>query len=183
MGGAPEGAPDDRLLMVGVVRKPHGIRGELFVELETDRPEAVFVPGRVVQLGDERGRPSGDRLTLEKVRPFKGGVLVRVAEHPTRDAALELLRGRTLLLPVAEVPPLDEDEVFLHDLVGLRVVAEGEAVGVVVDVTAIASGDLLVVRREGKRDLYVPFVREIVRDVDLQRRVVELDAPPGLLEL
>jgi 16S rRNA processing protein RimM len=183
MSVVPVSGPDDRMLIVGTIRKPHGIRGELVVELETDRPDAVFVPGRSLRLGDAQGRPSDGVLTVERARPFKGGLLVRTAEHQRLDEAVQALRGRTLLLASSEVSPLDEDEVFLHDLVGLTAVAEGQKVGVVVDVTSLPSGLLLVVRRKGKSDLYIPFVRQIVSHVDLERQVVELDPPPGLLEL
>ena len=172
-----------RWLIVGAVQKPHGIKGELFVRVETDHPGAVFTPGRALLLGDATGKPSGGVLTIERVRPFKGGVLVKVAEHAGRDDTLEALRGRTLLIPAHEAAPLDEDETFVHDLMGLRVVAAGETVGRVGEVYEAPGGWYLGVAREGRRELLLPFVREMVKRVDPAEGVLEVELPAGLLEL
>jgi 16S rRNA processing protein RimM len=171
-------------LIVGTVQKPHGIKGELFVRLETDRPGEVFAPGRVLRLGDGAGRPAEEALTVERARAFKGGMLVKVAEHGGRDEALEALRGRTLLIPREEAAAPAEDEVFYHQLLGMRVVtaAEGE-VGTVREVYDAPSGPLLSVEREGRKELLVPFVRETIRRVDPVEKVLELDLPAGLVEL
>lgn len=170
-------------LAVGTVQKPHGIRGELSVKVETDRPDAVFTPGRVLLLGDAEGTPSGGTLTVERARPFKGGFLVKAAGLTSRTPEVEALRGRSLLIPAAEAAPLDEGEVFFHQLVGMRVVAGEEEVGTVADVYEAPSGHLLSVRRPGKKELMLPFVGEIVRRVDVEARVLEIEPPPGLLEL
>jgi 16S rRNA processing protein RimM len=170
-------------LIVGAVQKPHGIKGELFVRVETDHPDDVFGAGRVLLLGDAQGRPSGGTLTVERARPFKGGLLLKTAEHTGRDGAIEELRGASLLIDEAEARPLAEDEAFVHQLVGLRVEAAGEGVGTVADVYETAAGWYLGVRREGKQELLVPFVRELVRRVDPAAGVVEVELPAGLLDL
>lgn len=171
-------------LIVGTVQKPHGIKGELFVRLETDRPDAVFAPGRVLVLGDGKGRRSDAVLTIERARAFKGGMLVKVAEHAGRTPEMEELRGRTLLVLRDEVAPLADDEVFYHDLVGMRVVTEAEGtIGTVAEVYDAPSGPLLSVKREGGKELLIPFVREIIRRLDAAEKVLELEVPPGLLDL
>lgn len=180
---ADPSGPGAGYLIVGAVQKPHGIKGELFVRLETDRPEEVFRPERALRLGDADGRPTDAVLTVERARPFKGGVLVKPREHATRDADLEALRGRTLLIPREEAPPLDEDEVFVHQLMGLRVEAGGESVGVVREVFEGPAGHLLEVRRPGGGDTLIPFIREIIVRVDPARGVLEIRPPDGLLEL
>lgn len=179
--GAGSGAP--RFLLVGTVRKPHGIRGELFVGAETDRPDVVFRAGRVLTLGDAHGRPTGETLTIERARPFKGGVLLKLEGHSGRDEVIEALRGRPLLIPETEAAALQEDEVFFHDLVGLRVVADGEPVGTVREVLELPASEMLVVRRPDGREAMVPFVRELVRRVDVAAGVLEIAPPEGLLEL
>ena len=178
-----EGAANGGYLIVGVVQKPHGIKGELFVRVETDHPQAVFHPGRVLRLGDARGRPGEGALTLERVRPFKGGVLVKVAEHAGRDESLDALRGRSLLIPESEAAPLAEDETFVHHLLGLRVIVGGETIGTVREVYEAPSGWYLGVEREGAKELLLPFVREMVTRVDPAEGVVEAELPAGLLEL
>jgi len=175
--------PAPEHLIVGTVQKPHGIKGELFVRLETDRPGEVFRPGRVLHLGDASGKPTGRTLTVERGRVFKGGLLLDTVELSSRTPEVENLRGHTLLISTAEAAPLDEGEVFLHDLMGMQVRSGEEVVGTVRDVYEAPSGYLLAVQREGKKEIMIPFVSGIVREVDLEGRVVHLDAPPGLLEL
>ncbi|HEX5725075.1 MAG TPA: ribosome maturation factor RimM [Longimicrobiaceae bacterium] len=170
-------------LVVGTVQKPHGIKGELFVRVETDRPAEVFAPGRVLLLADAAGRPQGGSLTVERARAFKGGLLVKVAEHAGRTPEAEALRGRTLVIPRGEAAPLADDEVFYHELVGMRVVAGEETVGTVRELYEAPAGFLLGVERADGRELLVPFVRELVRRMDAQARVLEIEAPAGLLDL
>ena len=171
-------------LIVGTVQKPHGIKGELFVRLETDRPDAVYAPGRVLALGDATGRRSDAVLTIERARAFKGGMLIKVAEHPGRTPELEALRGRTLLIPREQAAALADDEVFYHDLIGMKIVtaAEGE-IGTIRDVYDAPSGPLLSVDRQKGKELLIPFVRDTIRRIDRAERVLELEVPPGLLEL
>ncbi|HEU4884856.1 MAG TPA: ribosome maturation factor RimM [Longimicrobium sp.] len=171
-------------LIVGTIQKPHGIKGELFVRLETDRPDAVFAAGRALMLGDGQGRPSDAVLTVERARAFKGGMLVKVAGQGARTPELDELRGRTLLIPRDQAAPPEEDEVFYHDLLGMKVVtaAEGE-VGTIDDVYDAPAGPMLSVRRQGAKELLIPFARQMVRRVDVGEKVLELDLPAGLLEL
>ena len=169
-------------LRVGTIRKPHGIRGELYVALESDRPEAVFRPGQVLRLGDAAGVREGS-VTVARARPFKGGVLLRTAEHTQRTEEVEALRGAVLWVESDRVAPLGEGEYFYHQLIGLRVVDGGRERGTVVDVLAAAGQDLLVVERPGKGDLWGPFLRAWLARVDLEAGQLELRTPPGLWEL
>lgn len=170
-------------LIVGGIYKPHGIRGELMVRLETDHPDAVFAPGRVLLLGDARGHPDGRSVTVERARPFKQGYLLKVAGITTRTAEVDAMRGASLLIPREEAAPLHEGEVFTHQLVGLCVVAGETQVGTVRDLYDAPGGQLLAVDRGRGRELLVPFVSALVRRIDVDAGVVELDAPDGLLEL
>lgn len=177
----PSGAT--RFLVVGTVRRPHGIRGEVSVSVDTDRPSTVYRAGRVLHVGDAEGRPGAQRLTLEKVRPFKGGMLVKFREIETLDAQVESLRGATLLLPAEEAPPLAEGEVYYHQLVGVRVLAGGREVGSIRAVLELPGSITLAVTRPGARELLIPFVREWIRRLDVAAGELELDPPEGLLEL
>ena len=198
IGGAGAATPPaDELAIVGRVRKAHGIRGELVVEALTNEPAAVFAAGRRLFGGTPEGRPlsvSGDPrragaplvVTVAHATPFKGGWIVRVQELADRTAA-EAWRERTLLAPLAELPPPSGDQVYLHELVGMRVVrGQGEAradVGEVVDYYELPHALMLEVKRADTGALVlVPYRPEIVVEVDTQARVVTLDPPEGLLE-
>lgn len=184
MSDAPResGGGDERLLVVAVVRKPHGVRGELHLAVETDRPNAVFRKGRVLRLGDPSGRPDGRTVTVEQARPMKDGLLVRLAEHESRET-VEALRGRTMLIAAEEAAPAGADEVPYHQLVGCSVLVAGETVGTVTEVLEVGGGEMLAVRRPKGKELLIPFARDLVRRVDLDRREVEVDPPEGLLDL
>lgn len=171
-------------VIVGRVRKVHGLRGELVVEPITDRPDAIFASGRRVFAGTPSGAVARDRreLTVCGSRPFKGGVIVQFDEVDSRDEA-EKWRGRFLLLPGSELAPLEEGEVYVHDLYGMRVeLADGTALGVVETVYELPQGLGLDVKRDAGGSVIVPWRPEIVRAVDAERRVLVVDPPAGLLD-
>ncbi len=172
-------------LAVGHVNKPHGTKGELFVWPLTDHPESTFAPGVVLYLADESGT-APDRttpsLSVEGARPFRRGVLVHLAGIEDRDQA-SLLGGRYLLRPRDEVEPLEEGEVFYHQLLGMRVVTvEGEEVGSVLEVYELRPADLLEVR--GRRGtIFIPFLKSVIQEVRVEEGTLVIDPPEGLLEL
>ena len=172
-------------LVVGFVSKPHGIRGEVFVQPLTDHPEGAFAPGVVLLVGDQRGRapdPDAAPLKVEASRPMKRGFLVRFGGMRTRNDADDL-RGTYLLRSVEDLEPLAEGEVFYHDLLGLAVeTVDGASVGKVQEVYEQAPADLLEVRTP-RGSLLIPFVRTVVVEVDLEARRLVIDPPDGLLEL
>jgi len=175
------GPRSDTLLLVGVIARPHGLRGELVVEVRTDSPEERFAPGAEL-VARRAGAPDGV-LTVESSRPHSGRLLVRFVEAPDRDAA-EALRGIKLVVDVGSLPPpSDPDEFHAHQLEGLRVeLADGAVVGTVREIAHGPGGELLVVAREDLPDALVPFVTAIVPVVDLDGARVVLDPPEGLLD-
>jgi 16S rRNA processing protein RimM len=182
--------PADALVVVGRVRKAHGIRGELVVEPLTNEPAAVFAAGRRLFGGSPDGdllrlKPTGatPALTVRRASAFKEGLIVAVEELADRTAA-EGWRERTLLALETELPPPDEDEVYLHELVGMRVaLADGTPVGEVVDYFELPHGLMLELRREGQADTaLLPYRPEIVVEVDTRARVITVAPPEGLFE-
>jgi 16S rRNA processing protein RimM len=179
-GTTGSGGPE--YLVVGTVRKPHGVQGELQVALDTDRPAQVFRPGRSLALGDASGRPSGRTVTVSRTRPFKEGLLVLLAESTDRNAA-DTLRGATFLIPLEESAPAGDDEVPVHRLVGSTVLVGDERIGTVREILDTAGAELLVIGRPNAPDALVPFVKEMVVRIDAERQEVVIDPPEGLLEL
>lgn len=175
-----DSAPE--LIIVGRVRKAHGIRGDLVVEPITDEPDAVFAPGRRVFAGTVAGNPAtgSPELHVESAAPFKGGFIVHFAEIADRTVA-DTWRERFLLLPAGELEPLGDDEVYVHELVGMRVELEsGEEVGRVTECYDLPQGLTLEVDRAGGSAL-VPYDR-IVTSVDRAARVIRIAPPAGLLD-
>lgn len=180
--GSMSSTPTDRThLLVGMIVRPHGLRGELVVEVRTDSPEERFAPG--AELVARPGTGADSLLTVESARPHSGRLLVRFVGVPDRDAA-EGLRGVKLLVDAASLPPTDDpDEFHAHQLEGLRVeLPDGAVVGTVREVAHGPGGELLVVGRSGLPDALVPFVAVIVPVVDLEGGRVVLDPPEGLLD-
>lgn len=170
------------LRMVGRIVKPHGIRGELVVDTMTDSAEHRFAEGSVLFVTARDGSPERT-LTVTAARPHTGRLLVRFEGVGDRDAA-EALRGVVLSANATELPPIDDpDEFYDHQLEGLAVLTvAGAAVGTVREVAHGAGGDLLVVDRDGGGEALIPFVRQIVPEVDVPGGRIVLDPPPGLLE-
>lgn len=158
---------------MGRIARPHGVRGEVAVQLLTEVPER-FAPGAVLRLED------GRTLTVRESRPHADRLLVRFEEVPDRDAA-EVLRGRLLLVPPGQTPPIEEEGRFwVHQLVGLEVVTEaGRSLGRIREVLANPANDLWMVESEG-RDVPIPAVREVVVAVDLDGGRVTVREVPGL---
>jgi 16S rRNA processing protein RimM len=183
MSSTPTAESSPSPLLVGVVVRPHGLRGELVVEVRTDSPQERFAAGSVLLRTLPDGAAAGP-LTVEAARPHSGRLLVRFVEAPDRDAA-ETLRGSRLLIDPAALPPTgDPDEFHVHQLEGLAAaLADGTAVGTVREIVHGPGGELLAIARPDAPDALVPFVREIVPTVDLDGGRVVLTPPDGLLDL
>ena len=168
-------------LVVGRIARPHGVLGELAVEVRTDDPELRLAAGAVLETEPAAAGP----LTIASTRWHSGRLLVRFADVRDRTAA-EALRGALLLVDSADLEDLpDPDSYRDHQLVGLTVVdPDGAPVGSVSDVLHHGQ-DLLVVAGSGSRagaEILIPFVGAIVTEVDLEARVVRVDPPAGLLD-
>ncbi|HKT01605.1 MAG TPA: ribosome maturation factor RimM [Rugosimonospora sp.] len=167
-------------LVVGVIARPHGVRGEVVVDITTDEPAARYVVGTALATDP----PAAGPLTIEAVRPHQGRLLVAFEGVLDRNAA-QVLRGVKLCVDSADVPePTDPDEFSDFQLIGLAAVGrDGEHLGEVVRVRHGPAADLLVLRLPEGREALVPFVKAIVPEVDLAAGRVVLTPPGGLLDL
>ena len=170
--------------VVARIGKPHGLNGEVTVQLHTTDPDARLAVGAVLDTEAATGTGVPRALTVRSTRVHNGIWLVAFEEIPDRTGA-ESLRGTRLVVegpaPVAD----EEDDVWAEaDLVGLRVVdPQGAVLGEVAGLVVGAAQDRLVVRLPDGRSAEVPFVEAIVPEVDVEGGRVVLDAPPGLLDL
>jgi 16S rRNA processing protein RimM len=174
---------DDALAIVGLIRNAQGIRGEVVVEPLTDAPDAVFASGRRVFVGDASGNVKGKSKTLvvDAARPFKGGLMIKFDTVADRNEA-ELLRGRYLLAPFEELDPLDEDEVYLHDLIGMKVELDsGQVIGEVTAYYELPQGLTLDVKTQ-KGSVLVPYRPEVIDRTDTEERVVIVKSGVGMFD-
>lgn len=172
----------DALAIVGLIRNAQGIRGEVVIEPLTDAPDAVFASGRRVFVGDSAGNSADERaLTIGNARPFKGGMMVKFDGVADRNAA-ELLRGRYVFSPFDELEPPGEDEVYLHELIGMKVQLDtGEEMGEVTAYYELPQGLTLDVKT-AKGSVLVPYRPEVVDRTDSDERIVFVKDDIGIFD-
>jgi 16S rRNA processing protein RimM len=166
-------------LVVARIGRAHGIKGEVTVEVRTDEPELRLGPGAVLFTDPASAGP----LTIETGRVHSGRLLLRFEGVRDRNAA-EALRN---ILLIAEVDPTEmpeeEDEYYDHQLIDLDVVlADGTEIGVITEISHLPSQDLFIVERPDGTELMIPFVEEIVTEIDLEEQRAVIDPPPGLID-
>jgi 16S rRNA processing protein RimM len=183
--------PEPEYAIVGLIRKAQGIRGEVVIEPLTDKPDVVFASGSRVFAGtsdgdlavvtDVKGQEETPTLTVAGSKPFKKGLIVQFEELQDRDSA-ELWRGRYLLAPFAELPPLQEDEVYLHDLIGMAVVGmNGERLGAVTTFYELPQGIMLDVMM-ARESVIIPYRPEIIVKTDIGERTIVINDTLGFLD-
>jgi len=166
-------------VLVGIVSRAHGLRGELVVEPLSDRPER-FAPGAELELVDRHGnrRP----IRVQRSRPHGGVLRVAFEGVADRDAA-EALRGAQLEIARELVPPAAAGEYYHFELVGCRCVDEREGeLGEVVELVESPAGLLLLVARPGGGKVLLPFVESFLVGVDREARRIDWRLPEGLIE-
>ncbi|MGW5529882.1 ribosome maturation factor RimM [Streptomyces xanthochromogenes] len=166
-------------LVVARIGRAHGIKGEVTVEVRTDEPELRLGPGAVLTTDPASAGP----LTIETGRVHSGRLLLRFEGVRDRTAA-EALRNTLLIADVdpAELPE-EPDEYYDHQLMDLDVVlADGTEVGRITEITHLPSQDLFIVERPDGSEVMIPFVEQIVTEIDLQEQRAVIDPPPGLID-
>ncbi len=179
-GGSGEArTPEPRFLAVGQVSRPHGVRGELRVQILTDYPERL---GQHVYLylASPDSPEAVRRYPVEKLRHHKEMLLLKLGGCDDRNAAEEL-RGQLVQIPLEEAVPLEEGEYYHFQLIGVRVETEsGKVLGQVVEMLETGANDVYIVR--GPRgEVLLPAVDDVVLELDLRAKRMVVRLPPGLL--
>jgi 16S rRNA processing protein RimM len=172
--------PDwDDMVLVGRIARPHGIRGHVFVNPETDFVDERFVPGATMWTRSERGE---EQLTIAAARVQNGRPVVAFEGFASIDD-VERLGGLELRVPEDALLPLDAGAYYQHQLVGCAVeTTAGQKVGVVKRVEGGVAATLLAV--DGARgEILIPFAADICTEVDIAAQRITIDAPEGLLDL
>jgi len=161
-------------LIVATVGRPHGLRGDVFVDLRTDEPEERFAVGQVLETDPDHGA-----LTVANARLQNGRWVLRFDEIPDRTAA-ETLNHVNLTIPAAD--STEDDAWYSHELVGMSAqLYDGSVVGKIAGIDHGAAHDFLILKENSGVQTLIPFVKEIVPEVNKEKKMVTLNPPGGLL--
>jgi 16S rRNA processing protein RimM len=166
----------EKFLAVGKLRRPHGVRGDIQMEVLTDFPERLK-RGIIVFVG-EQFTP----LRILRVRWHSQVLLVQFEGYSTPEQAGEL-RNQIVFVSASDRPRLPEGEFYHHELAGLRVMSEnGEELGFVEQILETGANDVLAVRRSSGQEFLIPYHDAFVIHVDLANGTITVRVMPGLLE-
>ena len=170
--GSPNGEPV--YLTVGFLRRPHGVHGEIIMDLHTDFPERLK-RGRKM-LVSEAHKP----LTVEGVRGHQKGVLIKFKGIETPEAAGEL-RNQWVYVKANEVPPLPEGQIYQHELFGFQVVDDqDQLLGELVEIIETGANNVYVVRDDSGKEILLPAIPSVILNLDTSRRVMRVHLLEGL---
>lgn len=158
-------------LAVGKLRRPHGIHGEILMDVLTDFPERLK-PGKVVYLGEEH-----QAHIIRSVRANNQTLLIRFENVDDYEAAA-YLRNTIAWARVDELPSLPAGEYYFHQLIGLEVISdEGQTIGKLVEILETGANDVYVIRSEEGQETLIPAIPEVIVEVDLERRLLRIKPP------
>ena len=165
------------LLVVARIGRPHGVHGEVTVEVRTDSPEKRFVIGSKLSTDPVHYGP----LTLESVRDHNGTMLLKFKEISDRNE-IEKLKNVLLLAEVDVSAESSGNQFHIQQILNCRAFFEdGREIGTVVDMVQIPGQDLLVLDFQG-REVMIPFVKEIVPKVDTEKKEIYIVEKEGLFD-
>jgi 16S rRNA processing protein RimM len=170
--GSPDGEPV--YLVVGFLRRAHGLQGEMIMDLHTDFPERLR-SGRKLFVGNEH-----KAMTLSSARPHAKGMLVRFKgiENP-EDAGQ--LRNQWVYVRATDVPSLPEGKIYQHELFGFQVVDEGgNSLGELVEIIETGANDVYVVKNESGKEILLPAIPSVILELDPVRRLMRVHLLEGL---
>ena len=166
-------------LAIGQILRPHGLRGELRMRVLSDNPERISQLDHVY-LGDSPEAAILDRRALDGVRFNKEYALLAVADCGNRDEA-ELLRGKMVMISVEQAAPLEGDQYYLFQLLGMKVVAGDVEVGRVSEVLQTGANDVYIVDGGRFGEILIPAHEETILKIDFDAEAITMQLPDGLL--
>ena len=163
-------------LNVGFLRRPHGVRGEIMLEIQTEHPE-IFVSEAQFYLG-EKHLP----YTIASSRPHKKGILLSFEGIQDRDKVGEF-RNTHVYAKISELPDLAENEFYDYEIVGLEIIEEktGNSLGILKEIVKTGANDVYVVTQESGREILLPAIPEVVLDIDLAEGRMSVFLLDGLI--
>lgn len=170
--GSPKG--ESIYLAIGFLRRPHGVMGEMIMDLHTDFPERIK-PGRKVYLGDKH-----ESVTLGSVRTHANGMLVKIRGFDDPESAGRF-RNHWVYVKSSEVPSLPAGQVYKYELIGLDVIDDAaNPLGKIAEVLETGANDVYIVR-DDKKEILLPAIPEVILKVDMETKVMTVHLIDGLI--
>jgi len=171
--GSPDGEPV--YLVVGFLRRAHGVQGEIIMDLHTDFPER-FRSGRKLFVGEEH-----KVMTVESVRSHAKGLLIKFKGIETPEETAQL-RNQWVYIKATDAPPLPEGQIYQHELFGFQVVDENEnLLGELVEIIETGANDVYVVKNESGKEILLPAIPSVILDLDPAHRLMHVHLLEGLI--
>ncbi len=172
-GSPPFGEPE--FLLIGKLGKPHGLGGEIRMEVWTEFPERLS-SGRTVYVGSDYVP-----VRVHSVRSHTQSLLIAFQGITTPEQA-GAMRNSWVYVRTDQVPPLPDGEYYHHQIVGLQVIGEdGQLLGVVAKILETGTNDVLLVHPEKGQDILIPYIDEVILEIDLKGGLIKVHPLPGLL--
>ena len=170
--GSPSGGP--LYLSVGFLRRPHGLHGEIIMDLHTDFPERMK-NDRKLYIGEEY-LP----LTLTNVRPHQMGLLVKFNGIETAEDAGKF-RNQWVFIKTRDAAPLPEGQIYQYELLGFKVVDEqDQPLGELVEILETGANNVYVVKDDAGKEILLPAIPSVILDLDPGRRLMRVHLLEGL---
>jgi 16S rRNA processing protein RimM len=170
--GSPNGEPV--YLVVGFLRRPHGIHGEIVMDLHTDFPERLR-SGRKLLVGEDH-KP----LTLASARQHQSGMLVKFKGIETPEDA-GVYRNQWVYIKASEAPPLPEGQIYQHELFGFKVIDENDTpLGELVEIIETGANNVYVVKDDSGREILLPAIPSVILNLDVEHRLMRVHLLEGL---
>lgn len=174
----PAGSPgkgEPVFLVIAKLRRPHGVRGEVIMDVLTDFPERLK-KGLVVFIGQDHRAE-----TIRSLRQHGTALLVAFKGYDTPET-VGVLRNELVYVRADDRPPLAEGEYYHHELIGLRVVDEsGILLGTLIQILDTRANDVYVVRPQAGPEILLPAIESVILDIDLEKGEIRVHLLPGLI--
>lgn len=171
--GSPKG--ESIYLAIGYLRRPHGVSGEIIMDLHTDFPERIKA-GRKVYVGEKH-----EAAAIGSVRERGDGLLIKIRGYDSPEG-IGRFRNQWVYVKAKEVPPLPEGRHYKYELIDLDVVEDnGSALGKLVEILETGANDVYLVRDESGREILLPAIPSVILNVDMAARKITVHLIDGLV--
>ncbi len=171
--GSPKG--ESIYLAIGFLRRPHGVGGEIIMDLHTDFPDRIRA-GRKIYIGE-----SYEAATFGSVRVHGTGLLIKLRGYDTPES-VGRFRNQWVYVKAKEVPPLPEGQHYKYEMIDLNVIDEsGNPLGKVAEILETGANDVYIVRDESGKEILLPAIPSVILNVDMTARIIKVHLLDGLI--